>query len=47
MLDSVGVASMDGDTYGLPPYFRISTATSLEVLEKGCNRIEKACKALR
>ena len=32
---------------GLEPYFRLSTATSMEVLEDGCNRIEKACKALR
>jgi aspartate aminotransferase len=31
----------------MEPYFRLSTATSLAVLEDGCDRIEKACRALR
>ncbi len=47
LLESVGVASIHGAAYGMEPYFRISTATSIEVLEDGCDRIEKACKALR
>ena len=47
LLESVGVASIHGAAYGMEPYFRISTATSIEALEDGCNRIEKACKALR
>lgn len=33
LLDSVGVAALQGAAYGLSPYFRISFATSMEVLE--------------
>jgi aspartate aminotransferase len=33
--------------YGLSPYFRLSIATSLDVLEEGCRRIAAAVKALR
>lgn len=47
LLESVGVASIHGAAYGLEPHFRISTATSLEVLEDGCGRIAKACEALK
>lgn len=46
LLESVGVASLHGAAYGLEPYFRISTATSMEVLDEGCKRIEQAVKAL-
>lgn len=46
LLESVGVASIHGAAYGMEPHFRISTATSMEVLEDGCGRIEKACRAL-
>jgi aspartate aminotransferase len=46
LLESVGVASIHGGAYGLEPHFRISTATSMEVLEEGCARIETACEAL-
>ena len=42
----MGVATIHGAAYGLEPYFRLSTATSMEALEDGCDRIEKACKAL-
>ncbi|MCZ7909001.1 aspartate transaminase [Agrobacterium leguminum] len=47
LLDSVGVAALQGAAYGLSPYFRISFATSMEVLEDACNRIESAVAALR
>ena len=47
LLESVGVASIHGGAYGLEPHVRVSTATSMEVLEDGCDRIERACKALR
>lgn len=47
LLDSVGVAALQGAAYGLSPYFRISFATSMEVLEDACNRIERAVAALR
>ncbi|WP_425647382.1 aspartate transaminase [Agrobacterium leguminum] len=47
LLDSVGVAALQGAAYGLSPYFRISFATSMEVLEDACDRIERAVAALR
>lgn len=47
LLESVGVATIHGAAYGLEPYFRLSTATSMEILEEGCDRIERACQALR
>lgn len=47
LLDSVGVAALQGAAYGLSPYFRISFATSMEVIEDACNRIERAVAALR
>jgi aspartate aminotransferase len=47
LLDSVGVAVVAGTAYGLSPYFRLSIATSLDVLEDGCSRIANAVKALR
>ncbi|MFN4155748.1 MAG: aspartate transaminase [Paracoccaceae bacterium] len=42
LLDSAGVASVHGGAYGMEPYFRISTATSMEVLEAACDRIAQA-----
>jgi len=47
LLDSAGVAVVAGVAYGLSPYFRLSIATSLDVLEEGCRRIATAVKALR
>ena len=46
LLDSVGVASVHGGAYGLEPYFRISTATSMEEIENACAGIAKACSDL-
>lgn len=46
LLDGVGVAALQGAAYGLSPYFRISFATSMEVIEEACDRIERAVKAL-
>lgn len=46
LLDSVGVASVHGGAYGLEPYFRISTATSMEEIEAACGKIAEACAAL-
>lgn len=46
LLDSVGVASVHGGAYGLEPYFRISTATSMEEIEAACAKIAEACAAL-
>ena len=46
LLDGVGVAALQGAAYGLSPYFRLSFATSMEVIKEACDRIEKAVKAL-
>jgi aspartate aminotransferase len=46
LLDSVGVAAVQGSAYGLSPHFRLSTATSLETIQEGCDRIETAVAAL-
>lgn len=46
LLDTVGVASVHGGAYGLEPYFRISTATSMEEIEAACAKIGQACAAL-
>ncbi|MCM2343033.1 MAG: pyridoxal phosphate-dependent aminotransferase [Alphaproteobacteria bacterium] len=47
LLDSQGVACVQGEAFGLSPYFRISYATSDQALADACGRIQKACKALR
>ncbi|WP_105385292.1 aspartate transaminase [Neorhizobium alkalisoli] len=47
LLDGVGVAALQGAAYGLSPYFRLSFATSMEVIREACDRIERAVKALR
>ena len=47
LLESEGVAVVAGAAYGLSPYFRLSIATSIEVLDEGCKRIARAVAALR
>ena len=47
LLESVGVAVVHGAAFGMDPYFRISYATSAELLEDACHRIIRACDALR
>ena len=46
-LDSVKVAAVPGTAFGLSPAFRISYATSEEILTEACTRIQKACGDLR
>lgn len=46
LLESEGVACVQGAAFGLSPYFRISYATSTENLTEACKRIQKACAAL-
>jgi len=46
LLEAEGVAAVQGSAFGLSPYFRISYATSTEVLKEACSRIKKACDAL-
>jgi aspartate aminotransferase len=46
LLESEGVAAVHGAAFGLSPYFRISYATSTELLTEACTRIQRACAAL-
>ena len=46
LLEEAGVAAVQGEAFGLSPYFRISYATSTEALEEACGRIKIACAAL-
>ena len=46
LLESAGVAVVHGEAFGLSPHFRISYATSENILIEACSRIKKACKAL-
>ena len=47
LLESKGVACVQGEAFGLSPYFRISYATSTENLKNACGRIQEACAALK
>ena len=47
LLDAEGVAVVQGSAFGLSPYFRISYATSEDVLEEACTRIQRFCTGLR
>jgi aspartate aminotransferase len=46
LLEATGVAVVHGEAFGLAPHFRISYATSTEVLREACERIDRACRAL-
>ncbi|MFD4879291.1 aspartate transaminase [Streptomyces sp. NPDC058420] len=46
LLDDQQVAVIHGTAYGAPGYFRISFATSTDVLTEACERIATACAAL-
>ena len=46
LLESEGVAGVHGEAFGLSPYFRLSYATSEDILIDACHRIEKACSKL-
>ena len=46
LLEAEGVAAVQGEAFGLSPYFRISYATSTEALREACTRIKRACEAL-
>ena len=47
LLEAEGVAVVQGAAFGLSPHFRISYATSTEVLRDACTRIQRACAALK
>ncbi len=46
LLDAEGVAVVQGAAFGLSPHFRVSYATSTEVLDEACARIQRFCAAL-
>ena len=46
LLETVGIASVSGDAFGLSPYIRISYAVETELLREACNRIQKAVEEL-
>jgi len=46
LMDQGGVAVVPGSAFGLAPYFRVSYATSHEVLEEACRRIAEATQRL-
>jgi len=47
LLEAEGVAVVHGAAFGLSPYFRASYATSDEVLQEACARIQRFCGNLR
>ena len=46
LLDTAEVAAVPGSAFGLEPYFRVSYATSLDLLTEAMDRIEKAVLTL-
>lgn len=46
LLEVANVAVMDGTSYGLSPYLRLSFATSMAAIELGCANIRKAFEIL-
>ncbi len=46
LLRTAGVAVVPGSAFGAPGHFRLSYATSNAELERGCERIAKACSTL-
>ncbi|WP_158913796.1 pyridoxal phosphate-dependent aminotransferase [Caulobacter sp. S45] len=46
LLDAEGVAVVQGDAFGLSPFFRISYATSTAELEDACARIQRFCASV-
>jgi aspartate aminotransferase len=46
LLENEGVAVVQGEAFGLSPFFRVSYATSTEALEDACQRIQRFCGSL-
>ncbi|MCX5614395.1 pyridoxal phosphate-dependent aminotransferase [Bombella saccharophila] len=46
LLDETGVAAVHGTAFLMPGYFRVSYATSTELLEEACRRIARFCEGL-
>ena len=46
LLEQANVAVVQGSAFGLPGYFRISYATSMENLKKAMERIRNFCEEI-
>ena len=46
LLETEGIAVVQGSAFGLGPNFRISYATGTEVLENACTKIQRFCASL-
>jgi aspartate aminotransferase len=46
LLEEVDLAVLQGAAYGVSPYFRLSFATSMDVIKEGCDRLRRACEKL-
>ena len=47
LLEDTGAATVHGAAFALSPFFRISYASSLDVLEDACARIQRFCASLK
>lgn len=47
LIEEQHVITVQGAAYGMSPYFRLSYATSMEILTEGCDRLAKFCAGLR
>ena len=47
LLETEGVAVVQGTAFGLGPNFRLSYATATPVLEEACGKIQRFCASLR
>ena len=47
LLESEGIATVQGSAFGLSPHFRISYATAEETLVTACEAIARACASLQ
>ncbi|CAB3708202.1 Aspartate/prephenate aminotransferase [Achromobacter deleyi] len=46
LLDEENLAVLQGAAYGVSPFFRLSYATSMDVIDEGCRRLKRACEKL-
>lgn len=46
LLEETGVAAVHGSAFMMPGYFRVSYATSIELLEEACARIRSFCEEM-
>ena len=47
LLEKEGVAVVQGSAFGLEPHFRISYATSNDLLIEACKRIDRFCSSVK